>query len=56
MGSARNDFNKFKYILDNHKGLSCEKDRYGLDGIVCYAVNRDLSVLGTEMLTELGRR
>ena len=44
MGSARKDFNKFKYILGNHKELSCERDRYGLDGITCYVVNRDLGL------------
>ena len=43
----RKDFYKFKYILGNHNGLSCKRNRsrYGLDGIVCYAANRDLTVL-----------
>ena len=42
----RKDFYKLKYILGNHNGLSCKKrDRYGLDGIVCYPANRDLTVL-----------
>ena len=53
---ARKDFYIFKYILGNHKGSSCERDRQSLDGIVYYAVDRDLIVLGIEMLTELGEK